>query len=147
MLFDDSLFTPALTKKRKNRHKKKTLLQRYPRWAWWVGGIGAVVLYVWVFYYFFVGPTGFRWRALYGDARYPDGYEIHGIDISHYQGTIEWDKLRHARIEGCPLRFIIIKSTEGSSILDENFNDYFYNAREYGFVRGAYPFWSNPSVS
>ena len=34
-----------------------------------------VAAYIWVFYYFFVGPTGFRWRALYGDAKYPDGYE------------------------------------------------------------------------
>ena len=98
-------------------------------------------------YYFFVGPTGFRWRALYGDAKYPKGYEIHGIDISHYQGEINWDKLRHSMIEGCPLRFIIIKSTEGSTKLDENFNDNFYQSREYGFIRGAYHFWSNKSTA
>ena len=42
-----------------------------------------VTVYVFLFYHFFVGPTGFRWRALYGDAEYPEGYEIHGIDISH----------------------------------------------------------------
>ena len=68
-----------------------------------------------------------------------------GIDISHYQEEIEWDKLRHAMIEGCPLRFIIIKSTEGSSIIDERFDEYFYEAREHGFIRGAYHFWSNKS--
>ena len=84
-----------------------------------------VAAYIWVFYYFFVGPTGFRWRALYGDAKYPDGYEIHGIDISHYQGEIDWEDLQNAMIEGCPLRFIIIKSTEGSTRMDENFNDNF----------------------
>lgn len=94
---------------------------------------------------FFVGPTGFRWRALYGDANYPEGYEIHGIDISHYQGNIDWDALQNAMIEKCPVRFIIIKSTEGSSKLDENFNDNFYQAREYGFIRGAYHFWSTKS--
>ena len=120
-------------------------LRKYPRWAWWAGGIGIVVFYIWVFYYFFVGPTGFRWRALYGDANYPEGYEIHGIDISHYQGNIDWDALQNAMIENCPVRFIIIKSTEGSSKLDENFNDNFYQAREYGFIRGAYHFWSTKS--
>lgn len=120
-------------------------LRKYPRWAWWTGGIGIVVFYIWVFYYFFVGPTGFRWRALYGDANYPEGYEIHGIDISHYQGNIDWDALQNAMIEKCPVRFIIIKSTEGSSKLDENFNDNFYQAREYGFIRGAYHFWSTKS--
>ena len=134
--------------KRSVRHRSSFLpafLHRYPRWAWWVGGIGIVVIYIWAFYSFFVGPTGFRWRALYGDARYPEGYEIHGIDISHYQGTIDWDALQNAQIEGNPLRFIIVKSTEGAGQLDENFNDNFYQAREYGFIRGAYHFWSNRS--
>ena len=107
--------------------------------------MGVVCLYVWVFYYFFVGPTGFRWRALYGDANYPDGFAIHGIDISHYQGEINWDKLSDATIDGFPLKFVIVKSTEGSSGIDENFNDNFYQAREYGFIRGAYHFWSNKS--
>ena len=115
------------------------------RWAWWLGSLGVVCLYIWAFYYFFVGPTGFRWRALYGDANYPDGYAIHGIDISHYQGEINWDKLSDATIDGFPLKFVIVKSTEGSSAVDENFNDNFYQAREYGFIRGAYHFWSNKS--
>ncbi len=51
----------------------------------------------------------------YGDAEYPEGYEIHGIDISHYQGKIDWEQLKNAMIKGCPVRFVIIKSTEGSS--------------------------------
>lgn len=102
-------------------------------------------LYIWLFYAFFVSPTGFRWRALYGDAKYPEGYEIHGIDISRYQGDIDWDALSNAMIEGCPLRFIMIKSTEGSSIVDPNFKENFRQAREYGYIRGAYHFWSNKS--
>ena len=53
------------------------------------------MLYVFLFYHFFVGPTGFRWRALYGDEVYPEGYEIHGIDISHYQGKIDWEQLNN----------------------------------------------------
>lgn len=121
-------------------------LQQVPRWSYVLGGAVVAALYVWLFYYFFVGPTGFRWRALYGDAKYPEGFEIHGIDISHYQGEIDWEELKYARVEGCPLRFIIIKSTEGASRLDDNFNDNFYNAREYGFIRGAYHFWSNRST-
>lgn len=118
-------------------------LNRYPRWAWLIGGGGVILLYIWLFYHFFVGPTAFRWRALFGDTHYPEGYEIHGIDISHYQGDIDWDKLKsNAMIEGCPLRFIIVKATEGASRTDENFDDNFYQAREYGFIRGAYHFYS-----
>ena len=123
------------------------LFRRMPRWAFTLGAVSVVALYIWIFYYFFVGPTGFRWRALYGDPKYPDGYEIHGIDISHYQGHIDWDKLQYAMIERCPLRFVIIKSTEGSTRVDPRFNENFDNALEYGFIRGAYHFWSNKSTA
>ena len=132
--------------RRSRRINKVFFWKRLPRWVrillLFLGGI----VYAWAFYYFFVSPTGFRWRALYGDAEYPDGYEIHGIDISHYQGDIDWNKLKMAKIGNSPVKFILIKSTEGSNQLDENFNDNFYQAREYGFIRGAYHFWSNKST-
>ena len=120
-------------------------MHRYPRWAWWIGGIAIILVYIWAFYYFFVSPTGFRWRALYGDAEYPEGYEIHGIDISHYQGKIDWEQLKNAMIEGCPVRFVIIKSTEGAWRLDDHFRENFNQVRDYGFIRGVYHFWSNKS--
>lgn len=131
----------------RGRRRSFSFLQRYPRWAWWIGGTAVIVLYVFLFYHFFVGPTGFRWRALYGDAEYPEGYEIHGIDISHYQGKIDWEQLKNAMIKGCPVRFVIIKSTEGSSRLDENFRENFNQARDFGFIRGVYHFWSNKSTA
>jgi lysozyme len=131
----------------RGRRRSSSFLQRYPRWAWWIGGTAVILLYVFLFYHFFVGPTGFRWRALYGDAEYPEGYEIHGIDISHYQGKIDWEQLKNAMIKGCPVRFVIIKSTEGSSRLDENFRENFNQARDFGFIRGVYHFWSNRSTA
>ena len=131
----------------RGRRRSSSFLQRYPRWAWWRGGTAVIVLYVFLFYHFFVGPTGFRWRALYGDAEYPEGYEIHGIDISHYQGKIDWEQLKNAMIKGCPVRFVIIKSTEGSSQLDENFRENFNQVRDFGFIRGVYHFWSNKSTA
>ena len=138
--------TPRRGGSRGRRHSS-SFLQRYPRWAWWIGGTAVIVLYVFLFYHFFVGPTGFRWRALYGDAEYPEGFEIHGIDISHYQGKIDWEQLKNAMIKGCPVRFVIIKSTEGSSRLDENFRENFNQARDFGFIRGVYHFWSNKSTA
>lgn len=134
------------TVKRKRPGLFVRLLQRLPGWVWWMGGAAVVVAYIWVFYYFFVSPFGFRWRALYGDANYPEGYEIHGIDISHYQGKIDWDELRNnGMIERCPVRFVMIKATEGSTRIDDRFKENFYQAREYGFIRGAYHFWSTRS--
>ena len=124
---------------RKNRYSRKR------RVVWAFLAVGIVALYVWAFNAFFVSPTGFRWRALYGDPNYLEGYEIHGIDISHYQGKIDWDRLRTALIQRAPVRFVFIKSTEGASHIDENFEENFNQAWETGFIRGAYHFWSNNS--
>ena len=119
------------------------LLRRLPSWSYWLGGAGIVAVYLYFFYYFFVGPFGFRWRALYGDVSYPEGYEIHGIDISHHQGRIDWDELKdNGQIDHCPIRFVMIKATEGATQTDRNFRDNFFQARENGFTRGAYHFYS-----
>lgn len=124
------------------------LLRRVPAKAWWIGGLGVLALYAAFFYYVFVSPYGLRFRAMYGDISYPEGYDIHGIDISHHQGEIDWDELaNNATIDQCPLRFIVIKATEGSSIVDETFTNNFKQALDHGFIRGAYHFWSNKSTA
>ena len=92
----------------------RTSIRRLPSWMRWGGAVVITAFYVWAFYYFFVIPFGFRWRALFGEPDYPQGYEIHGIDISHHQGKIDWSELRNAMIAKCPLRFVMIKATEGS---------------------------------
>ena len=48
-------------------------------------------------------------------------------------------------IDNCPVRFVVIKATEGTTSLDDNFNDNFYQSKEYGLIRGAYHFWSTKS--
>lgn len=117
-------------------------LSRRKRWAICVG---LMIAYGWCFYHFFVAPTGFRWRAIYGDPDYPVGYSIHGIDVSHHQGKIDWYRLRNALVSHEPIRFVFVKSTEGDSHLDPHFRENFYNAKEAGLVRGVYHFWSNKS--
>lgn len=122
----------------------KTWIQM-PSWMRWAGGLCLAVGYSFLFYFFFVSPTGFRWRAIYGDPDYPEGYTIYGIDVSRYQATINWNRLRNALIDRLPIRFVIIKSTEGDSHIDTKFRDNFSNAKEHGFIRGVYHFWSNKS--
>ena len=119
-----------------------------PSWAWWLGGLTVAATYIWFFYYFFVSPYGFRWHALYGEVNYPDGYDIHGIDISHYQGAIDWELLRdQGTIDDCPIRFVMIKATEGSTKVDARFDENFNMARDYGFTRGAYHYFSTQSTA
>ncbi len=72
----------------------------------------------------------------------PEGYTVHGIDVSHHQGIINWELLRNqATISDQPLAFAFIKATEGSDMVDSRFRQNFAAARQYGIVRGAYHFY------
>lgn len=99
------------------------------------------IVYIAFFYKTFVGPYSFRWKALYGNVTYPKG-EVRGLDISHYQGDIDWDKLRNAQLQGVPVSFIFVKATQGTNIWDENFNRNFHNAKKNNITRGAYHYFS-----
>ncbi len=135
------------TVRRRSRSKRSGGKKLFPflkisAWKVWLGAILVAVAYILFFYYFFVDPFSFRWKALYRDEGYPSGYEVHGIDISRYQGNIDWEMLRNASIQSSPVRFVFIKGTEGVSIVDENFNLNFYQAKKNDFIRGVYHFYT-----
>ncbi|MFD2237378.1 glycoside hydrolase family 25 protein [Aureimonas populi] len=73
----------------------------------------------------------------------PHHYPVHGIDVSKYQGTINW---RAARADGTAFAFI--KATEGGDMLDDRFMENWKAAREAGVPRGAYHFfyWCRPGI-
>ncbi|MCI6672247.1 MAG: glycoside hydrolase family 25 protein [Prevotella sp.] len=112
---------------------------------WWIIGTSLAFFYCFFYYLFLVSPSGFRWRAIYGDPDYPKGYEIHGIDISHHQGEINWNRLKNAMVEQSPIRFVFMKATEGDGHVDKKFKENFENVKEAGLIRGVYHFWSNQS--
>ena len=70
-----------------------------------------------------------------------DSYEVHGIDVSHYQSAINWDTVAAQSIE-----FAFVKATEG---LTHNDSLYCFNwdeMKRVGLKRGAYHFF-RPRVS
>lgn len=115
-------------------------VSRFPRWVIWLLGSLIALAYV-LFILQVVLHFSMPWRAMYGDVPEPDGYQVRGIDISHYQKHIDWSDLREASLQDHPVRFVIIKATEGCAIFDQTFNDNYHKARQYGFVRGAYHFY------
>ena len=66
-----------------------------------------------------------------------EAYPIWGVDVSHYQGQIDWDALRAQGV-----RFAYIKATEGSSHVDERFAQNARGASAAGVPAGAYHFFS-----
>lgn len=140
--------TAARKRKPSGRRRRKTSEQRLRQLRVVLIRLGVIFisgLVAYLAYIYLVAPFSSKWRAKYGDEIYPEGYSIRGIDISHHQGTIDWDKLSRSKIGDEGISFVFIKATEGQNFLDENFNDNFYQARENGLLRGAYHYFK-PSV-
>jgi lysozyme len=64
-------------------------------------------------------------------------YAVKGVDVSHYQGEIDWRALRQSGV-----RFAYIKATEGSSLRDPRFAENWQRSHDAGMLRGAYHFFS-----
>jgi len=60
-------------------------------------------------------------------------FPIHGIDVSHHQGQINWHEISPQKIQ-----FVYIKASEGGDYLDDKFQDNWLAAREQGLLVGAY---------
>ncbi|HAN20746.1 MAG TPA: glycoside hydrolase family 25 [Clostridiales bacterium] len=66
-----------------------------------------------------------------------DEYPVRGVDVSSYQGKIDWNVLTKQDID-----FAFIKATEGSSYIDPFFEDNYSNANKTNLRIGAYHFFS-----
>ena len=79
----------------------------------------------------------YRGDLLFND---PSPYPVRGVDVSSYQGDIDWEILSNQNIH-----FAFIKATEGSSFVDEYFVTNFVKALNTELRVGAYHFFSSES--
>lgn len=66
----------------------------------------------------------------------PYGHAVHGIDISRWQGNINWGQVR-----GSGISFAFMKATEGGDHTDPNFMRYWREAGNARIPRGAYHYY------
>jgi len=71
----------------------------------------------------------------------PEKYPVRGVDVSSYQGEIDWQTLAAQDID-----FAFIKATEGSTFVDRNFDRNFGQAQQTDLSVGAYHFFSYDST-
>ena len=64
------------------------------------------------------------------------GYSVHGIDVSSYQGRINWEEVSEHQV-----RFAFIKATEGVTMRDSRFQRNWQGAQAVGICRGAYHYF------
>lgn len=96
--------------------------------------------------------TSYRWVAdTFTDDNYPpytsykiripQGYTLHGIDVSRYQGKIDWDKVAAMQEREVRIDFAFIKATEGVLLIDPYFQRNWKLASKAGLLRGAYHYF------
>ena len=129
---------------RRTRKTWFSRLQAYvPGWVIWLLATAIAIAYV-VFFAQVVLHFAMPRLASIGLAPEPSNYPVRGIDISHYQKTIDWDALSQATLSGHKISFVIMKATEGSTLSDHYFKKNFQKAQDKGFVCGAYPTFTHP---
>jgi len=86
-----------------------------------------------------VGPLD----ALSSDLPRPTDYPIHGIDVSKFQGDIDWNAVANSGV-----KFAWIKATEGGDNADARFQANWTGAKAAGVPHGAYHFvyWCRPPM-
>jgi len=69
---------------------------------------------------------------------YEDENYTFGIDVSHYQETINWDDVR---VSKHPIKFVFIRATMGENRKDKEFSNNWKGAKKANFIRGAYHYY------
>lgn len=68
--------------------------------------------------------------------RTPWHYAVHGTDVSKYQRSVDWHRVKASRIS-----FVFIKATEGGDRVDDYFAEHWAKSRAAGIPRSAYHFY------
>lgn len=73
---------------------------------------------------------------LHGNAAWA-GLTNEGIDVSHYQGEIDWDAVAQTKL----VSYVYIKSSEGESLVDDYYRANIEGARRAGLKVGSYHYY------
>lgn len=66
--------------------------------------------------------------------------KIFGLDVSHYQGDIDWGAVAKIQ-DSFPVNFVFVRATAGSVKVDRKYHKNWKKAKQKGFVRGAYHYY------
>ncbi|RDC55690.1 glycoside hydrolase family 25 protein [Pedobacter chinensis] len=143
---------------KRKRVTRKTVRKKKPKplpIQWKVAIAGLLLILLSPLYYGYVLKdfvATWRWVKDWGqDPNYrtyesfnikiPKAYTVHGIDVSYYQGKINWQKVKEMKEDEVNIRFAFIKATEGILQVDPYFQRNWREAPKAGIICGAYHFF------
>jgi lysozyme len=95
---------------------KKTRKTLIKKWSWLIVALSGILVFFLFIKYKEYKSSFIRYRTF--GVRIPSHYEVYGIDVSHYQGFINWKTLKTMEVKGVKCHFAFIKATQGSMTLD-----------------------------
>jgi len=150
---------PFVPVKKKAPAKRKTVAQKKKDQKntvyWRIAIIGLLLILLSPFYYGYVlrsfsatwrwildigQDTGYRTYKNF-NVRIPAGFTVHGIDVSSYQGKINWQKVKAMNDDDVHITFAFIKATEGVLSVDPYFQRNWREAPKAGIICGAYHYF------
>ena len=136
---------PSARRSSKPKRRKRT-----PRWLHLLIAVAIMSIALFVAYHTVFKQSFFRFAVCKGIKAYrtclPKGYSAYGIDVSHHQGEINWEKIRKESDKEVPISFAYIKATEGRDHKDRLFDKNWAAAKKAGLTRGAYHYFTEAST-
>jgi lysozyme len=118
----------------KYMRKKSTASNKF----WWLLIVACLALCAGVAYVkFFKKNPHFKYYAAFGIPM-PKAYSIHGIDISHHKGAINFNMVRRMNVGGITIQFIYMKATQGTNFIDPYYKSYEKECRKLKIPMGVY---------
>lgn len=125
------------------RRKQQKVTKNQRLWLVLLASIFALILYLTLFKKWEENREATISKVKYDafGVTIPPGYQIHGIDVSSYQGAVHWPSVKKKISGDIQMGFVFMKATEGLNDTDKRFHRNWQKAKEAGMVRGAYHFF------
>ena len=119
----------------------KKVRNRYKRWFFILLGLN-IIYFTFQFYTLPLSVNQVKnyFFQFFYSPKVPTGPYIYGIDVSEYQGIINWESVSQIN-DGHQINFVIVRSTAGRNKRDRFFTSNFREAKKHNFIRGAYHYY------
>jgi lysozyme len=129
----------AVRKKPTRAPKRKSTKKKKSSWTW-ISLLIVILASGAVGYFFFKEKKVMTLASFRKNV--PEGFQSIGLDVSHHQGKINWEKLMIKNGYDSLIHFVYCKATEGHTHFDTKWKHNRESLNNLGIPNGAYHFFS-----